>query len=295
MPQTRTARSGAASKWRRTKIIATLGPASNTPAMIERLIDAGVNLVRINMSHGDQDTHQTTIRRVRKAAARAGCHIGILMDLCGPKIRVGKFAGDGIQLKKGAQLTVTTRKVTGKDALIPSQYKTLHKDVKRGEKILLDDGKLSLKVLGVEGNDVSCKVVDGGWLSNHKGMNLPDSELSTRALTRKDREDVAFGIEAGVDFVALSFVRGAKDVTLLKQHMKKLGAAIPVISKIERPEAVDTIDEIIHVSDGIMIARGDLGIELPAERVPLIQRDIVSKSRQAGVPVIVATQMLESM
>ncbi len=295
MPQTGSARSSAALRWRRTKIIATLGPASSTQSMIERLIDAGVNLVRINMSHGDQDTHQTTIRRVRKAAARAGCHIGILMDLCGPKIRVGKFENDGIQLKAGARVTVTTRKVTGKDALIPSQYKTLHKDVKRGEKILLDDGKLGLKVLGVEGRDVSCKVVDGGWLSNHKGMNLPDSKLSTRALTGKDREDVNFGIEAGVDFVALSFVRGAKDVTLLKQHMKKLGAAIPVISKIERPEAVDTIDEIIRVSDGIMIARGDLGIELPAERVPLIQRDIVSKSRQAGVPVIVATQMLESM
>lgn len=295
MPHTRTGPTSAALKWRRTKIIATLGPASSSPVMIERLIEAGVNLVRINMSHGDQDTHQTTIRRVRRAAAKAGCHIGIVMDLCGPKIRVGQFENDGIQLRAGARVTVTTRKVEGKDSLIPSQYKTLHKDVKRGEKILLDDGKLSLKVLGVEGRDVSCKVIDGGWLSNHKGMNLPDSDLSTRALTAKDRKDVDFGVEAGVDFVALSFVRAAKDVKQLKQYMKKLGAAIPVVSKIERPEAVDAIDDIIHASDGIMVARGDLGIELPAERVPLIQRKIIDKSRQAGVPVIVATQMLESM
>jgi pyruvate kinase len=295
MPQTGTGPTSTALKWRRTKIIATLGPASSSPAVIEQLIEAGVSLVRINMSHGDQATHQTTIRRVRRAAARAGCHIGILMDLCGPKIRVGQFENDAIQLRAGTRVTVTTRKVTGKAALIPSQYKSLHKDVKRGEKILLDDGKLSLKVLGVEGRDVSCKVVDGGWLSNHKGMNLPDSELSTRALTEKDRKDVGFGIEAGVDFVALSFVRTARDVTQLRQYMKKLGATIPVVSKIERPEAVEAIDDIIHVSDGIMVARGDLGIELAAERVPLIQRDIIAKSRQAGVPVIVATQMLESM
>lgn len=295
MQHTRKGRTDFALKWRRTKIIATLGPASSAPAMIERLIGAGINLVRINMSHGDQDTHRTTIRRVRRAAAKAGCHIGILMDLCGPKIRVGHFENDGILLKAGAQVTITTRKVTGTDGLIPSQYTSLHKDVLPGELILLDDGKLSLKVIGVEGRDVRCKVVDGGWLFDHKGMNLPDSDLSTRALTAKDRDDVVFGVEMGVDFVALSFVRAAKDVKQLKQYMHKLGAAIPVVSKIERPEAVAAIDAIIAVSDGIMIARGDLGIELPAERVPLIQRSIVSKSRQAGVPVIVATQMLESM
>ncbi len=282
-------------KWRRTKIIATLGPASSMPAMIERLIGAGVNLVRINMSHGDQDTHRTTIRRVRRAAARSGNHIGILMDLCGPKIRVGRFENGGILLKAGAQVTVTTRKLVGTDGLIPSQYVSLHKDVLPGELILLDDGKLSLKVVSVEGRDVRCKVLDGGKLLDHKGMNLPDSDLSTRALTTKDRADVVFGIEMGVDFVALSFVRAAKDVKQLKHYMKKHGAVIPVVSKIERPEAVATIDAIIAVSDGIMIARGDLGIELPAERVPLIQRNIIFKSRQAGVPVIVATQMLESM
>ncbi|VAW77240.1 Pyruvate kinase [hydrothermal vent metagenome] len=295
MQQTGKRRTRSALKWRRTKIIATLGPASNTPTMIEQLISSGVNLVRINMSHGDQNTHRTTIQRVRRAAAKAGCHIGILMDLCGPKIRVGCFEGNRILLKAGARVTVTTRKVIGTDRLIPSQYTSLHKDVLPGELILLDDGKLSLKVIGVEGRDVRCKVIDGGWLSDQKGMNLPDSDLSTRALTAKDRADAAFGIEMEVDFVALSFVRAAKDVAQLKRYMHKRGAAIPIVSKIERPEAVADIDTIIAASDGIMIARGDLGIELPAERVPLIQRDIVSKSRQAGVPVIVATQMLESM
>jgi pyruvate kinase len=282
-------------RWRRTKIIATLGPASNSPAMIEQLIGAGVNLVRINMSHGDQDTHRTTIHRVRQAAKRVGRHVGILMDLCGPKIRVGRFENDGIDLKVGSRVVVTTRNVVGKTGLIPSQYRSLHKDVKQGEQILLDDGRLALRVLGVEDRDVRCRVVDGGRLSNHKGMNLPDSALSAAALTPKDRRDVAFGVDMGVDFVALSFVRSAADIRQLKRYLLKLGAHTPVVSKIERPEALTAIDNIIHVSDGIMIARGDLGIELPAEKVPLIQRDLIVKSRQAGVPVIVATQMLESM
>jgi pyruvate kinase len=282
-------------KWRRTKIIATLGPSSSSPAVIESLIAAGINLVRINMSHGDYGTHRLSIERVRTLARKAGRHIGILMDLCGPKIRVGRFEGGGIQLSSGKEVVVSTRKLLGRDGLIPSQYKSLHKDVKKGELILLDDGKLCLRVLAVDGRDVRCKVLEAGWLSDHKGMNLPDSALSTRALTGKDRKDVAFGAEMGVDFVALSFVRAARDVDQLKRHLKKCGADIPVISKIERPEAVSCIDDIIRASEGIMIARGDLGIELPAERVPLIQRAIIEKSRQAGVPVIVATQMLESM
>ena len=295
MSSRHTKRKTTALKRRRTKIIATLGPSSSTPAKIASLIDAGINLVRINMSHGDHEAHRKLIQRVRRAAVKADLHIAVLMDLCGPKIRVGRFDGDGIQLVEGSRVIVTTRKVTGCDGLIPSQYKTLHKDVKKGETILLDDGKLCMRVLSVDGQDVSCQVIEGGWLSHHKGMNLPDSALSTAALTAKDKKDVSFAVEMEVDFVALSFVRAARDVEQLKRHLKKCGADIPVISKIERPEAVTGIDDIILASDGIMVARGDLGIELPAERVPLIQRDIIEKSRQAGVPVIVATQMLESM
>ena len=247
------------------------------------------------MSHGDNDTHRQTIERVRRAAKKAGTHVGILMDLCGPKIRVGRFENDGIELTEGGSVVVTTRNVVGSDGVIPSQYKSLHKDVKKGERILLDDGKLSLRVLGVKDQDVRCKVLDGGWLSNNKGMNLPNSDLSTQALTPKDRKDVELGVELEVDYVALSFVRAAKDVLQLKRHLRKLGASIPIVSKIERPEAVDAIDDIMDVTEAIMVARGDLGIELPAERVPLIQRDLIAKARQTGIPVIVATQMLESM
>jgi pyruvate kinase len=282
-------------QWRRTKIIATLGPASSSAAMIEKLIAAGVDVVRVNMSHGDHETHRKTVDRVRRAAKRAGRHVGILMDLCGPKIRVGRFEQNGIVLRHGEAVTVTTRLISGADGLIPSQYRSLHKDVRAGERILLDDGKLELRVQRVNGTEVVCRVAEGGVLSSHKGMNLPNSRLSTPALTRKDREDVKLGIELQVDFVALSFVRSAKDVQQLRRYMKRLGAKIPVISKIERPEAVASIDEIMEVSYGIMIARGDLGIELPAEKVPLIQRELIQKSRQRGIPVIVATQMLESM
>ena len=282
-------------RWRRTRIIATLGPASDSPAIIGKLIRAGVNVVRINMSHGDQDTHRQTIARVRDAAAAARRHVGILMDLCGPKIRVGRFEQDGIRLKAGSSVVITTRSVKGRDGLIASQYKSLHRDVGKGETILLDDGRLCLRVLGVDGRDVRCRVIEGGWLSAHKGMNLPDSTLSTAALTAKDRRDAAFGVEMGVDFMALSFVRSAADIRGLRRLLVRLGADIPVISKIERPEGVEAIDAILKVSDGIMVARGDLGIELPAEKVPLIQRDLIARARQAGIPVIVATQMLESM
>jgi pyruvate kinase len=295
MAQKDISRRQTALRWRRTKIIATLGPSSNSQTVIEKLIKAGINLVRINMSHGDPTTHRQTIERVRLAARKSRRHIGILMDLCGPKIRVGRFDNEGIRLRAGSTVVVTTRNVAGTDGLIPSQYKSLHKDVRKGEHILLDDGKLCLRVLGVDDREVRCRVIDGGWLSNHKGMNLPDSRLSTPALTAKDRSDVAFGVDMGVDFIALSFVRSAADIRQLKRHLHKLGAAIPIVSKIERPEGVVDIDAILQVSDGIMVARGDLGIELPAEKVPLIQRTLIEKARQAGVPVIVATQMLESM
>ena len=295
MPRKSFDRKAVALQWRRTKIIATLGPASDSAEMITRLVGAGVDLFRINMSHGDPDTHRKTVKRVRRAAKAAGRHIAILMDLCGPKIRVGKFESGSILLKQGSTVIITTRAVTGKPGLIPSQYNSLHKDVKPGERILLDDGNLSLRVLKVKGKDVSCKVVEGGTLSDHKGMNLPNSTLSTAALTAKDRSDVRLAVEADVDFVALSFVRQAGDVQQLTRYLKRLGSSIPIISKIEHPDGVANIDAILQESYGIMIARGDLGIELPAEKVPLIQRELIQKARQRGTPVIVATQMLESM
>ncbi len=295
MPRKTFDRKAVALQWRRTKIIATLGPASDSPGMIAKLVDAGVDVVRINMSHGDQDTHRKTVKRVRRAARAAGRHVAILMDLCGPKIRVGKFESGSIPLKTGSTVTVTTRRLTGKPGLIPSQYKSLHKDVKPGERILLDDGNLALRVLDVKGTEVRCKVVEGGVLSNHKGMNLPNSKLSTSALTDKDRADVRLAVEADVDFVALSFVRQVRDVQQLARYLKRLDSGIPIISKIEHPDGVANIDGILKESYGIMIARGDLGIELPAEKVPLIQRELVQKARQRGTPVIVATQMLESM
>lgn len=281
--------------WRRTKIIATLGPASDSPAMINKLLDAGVNVVRLNMSHGDHQGHRVLFKRVRAAAKRQKRNIAILMDLCGPKIRVGKFTNGQIGLSAGQQVTVTCRKVVGNDALIPSQYRQLHKDVKKGERVLLDDGNLELCVLSIENTEVRCRVVHGGVLKNCKGMNLPDSDLSTPAFTEKDKKDALLALELGADFVALSFVRNAGDITRLTRFMNKHGDAIPVISKIERPEAVANIDEILAVSYGIMVARGDLGIELPAEQVPMIQRDLIKRARRAYRPVIVATQMLESM
>ena len=281
--------------WRRTKIIATLGPASDTPAKINELLQAGVDVVRLNMSHGDHDSHKQLFKRVRAAAKRQKRNIAILMDLCGPKIRVGKFEDGHIVLTKGQRVTVTCRKVRGSDGLIPSQYRNLHKDVKKGERVLLDDGNLELIVLSVKNTEVACRVVHGGVLKDKKGMNLPDSNLSTPAFTDKDKQDVALAMELGAEFVALSFVRSAKDITRLTRYMKRHGEPIPVISKIERPEAVENFDEILKESYGIMIARGDLGIELPAEKVPMIQRDLIKRARVAYVPVIVATQMLESM
>ncbi len=282
-------------KWRRTKIVATLGPASNAETAIRRLLRAGVDVVRLNMSHGDHDGHRRLFARVRDIAAQLDRHVAILMDLCGPKIRVGRFREGMIQLRDGQRVVVTSRNVLGDAGLIPSQYRKLHKDVKKGERILLDDGNLELVVLSVKGTEVQCRVVHGGPLGDHKGMNLPDSHVSTPAFTDKDKADVQLAMELQADFVALSFVRSAADVKRLQRFMKRHGGEIPVVSKIERPEAVANIDEIIDQSYAIMVARGDLGIELPAEKVPLIQRELINKARRAHVPVIVATQMLESM
>ncbi len=281
--------------WRRTKIIATLGPSSSSLAAIERLINAGANVFRLNLSHGDHDSHRLLFERVRRCAKKLKRPVAILMDLCGPKIRVGTFVDGQIELVEGETVTVTCRNVKGEAGLIPSQYRGLYKDVKPGERIFLDDGHFELRVEGVEEKEILCRVLFGGTLKENKGMNLPDSQLSVSASTAKDRKDAALAVELGADFIALSFVRYASEVAALQRLLSKLGREIPIIAKIEKPEAVENIEEILQQAYGIMIARGDLGIELPAEQVPLIQRDLIALARQRHRPVIVATQMLESM
>ena len=282
-------------KYRRTKIVATLGPSSDNDVTIEALIDAGVDVFRLNMSHGTHDSHRAAYERVRRIAAKRKRPTAVLVDLSGPKIRVGRFRDGKISLSLGQSVTVTTRDVAGDSKVIPSQYDGLARDVRRGDRILLDDGNLELEVQQVEGTDVDAVVRTGGVLKDHKGMNLPGVGLSAPSLTEKDREDAAFALELGADLMALSFVRHADDVRELRDLIKKLGGRAAIISKIERPEALENIERIVDASDGIMVARGDLGVELPPESVPLVQSQLIDLGRSRSKPVIVATQMLESM
>ncbi|PIW02357.1 MAG: pyruvate kinase, partial [Deltaproteobacteria bacterium CG17_big_fil_post_rev_8_21_14_2_50_63_7] len=281
---------------RRTKILATLGPASSTQARIAELIRAGVNVFRLNFSHGTHETHRQTYANIRAAAAECGEHIAILGDLCGPKIRAGHFEHDSIEIVEGQPVVVTVREVMGRDGLIPSEYKHLAKDVKAGDRILIDDGRKELRVERIEDDtEIHCRVVRGGTVSNRKGINLPRVNVSSPALTEKDREDAVLAAELGVDYIALSFVRQASDVEQLVDLLASLGKSIPIISKIEKPEALDHLEAILKVSRGIMVARGDLGVEMPAEEVPMIQRELTRLAIEHNRVVIVATQMLESM
>ncbi len=282
-------------KYRRTKIVATLGPASREPETMVQLIEAGVNVFRLNMSHGTHDDHRVVYERVRAAARQCQRHVAVLADLCGPKIRVGEFPEGAIELEGGTKVTVTTRDVLGAPGLIPSQYEALARDVEAGDRVLLDDGNLELRVEGVAGTEITCTVVAGGRLKNRKGMNLPGVKVSAPALTEKDIVDARFALELGVDFLALSFVRWPSDVEQLRQLVREQGRAVPIISKIEKPEALENIDAIVDASDAIMVARGDLGVELPPESVPNVQEELVDRARLRAKPVIVATQMLESM
>jgi pyruvate kinase len=263
--------------------------------MLEDLIRAGVNVFRLNLSHGTHSEYAENIERIRAAARVTVEPVAILADLCGPKIRVGKLAGGRVTLKEGARVTITTCDVTGDANLIPSQYPDLARDVRPGDRILIDDGLLELRVESTDGVEAACTVLHGGELKERKGMNLPGVAVSSPALTDKDRDDARFAVQAGVDFLALSFVRRPWDVTDLKEMVASLGRSVPIIAKIEKPEAMDCIDEILAEADGLMVARGDLGVELAPETVPLVQRALVAKARQAAKPVIVATQMLESM
>ena len=290
---------------RRTKIVCTIGPATSSEERLEQLMRAGMNVARLNFSHGTHAEHELVIERVRAISARLGCAVAILQDLQGPKIRTGKLQdGKPVTLVDGSHIIITTSDVTGNAHIISTTYKPLPQDVKAGDRILLDDGLLELQVLGANETDVQCEVVYGGELGEHKGINLPGVAVSSLALTGKDRDDLRFGVAQGVDYVALSFVRKAEDAReaqqLIRQYITEIygeedSRNIPLIVKIEKPEAVEHLDAILAVTDGVMVARGDLGVEMPPEKVPLIQKHIINKCNELGLPVITATQMLESM
>ncbi|MCG3202679.1 MAG: Pyruvate kinase [Gammaproteobacteria bacterium] len=282
-------------KHRRTKIVATLGPSSSDRETITRLLCAGANVIRLNMSHGDHAAHRMRYETVRSVAAGLGQHIAVFADLCGPKIRTGRFAGGQIRLDAGSCITVTTRDVIGESGLVPSQYESLAHDVAPGDRIMLDDGALELRVEQVDGTEIRCKVIHGGTLRDHKGINLPGVNVSAPSLTEKDRADAAFALALGVDFIALSFVRAPEDVHALRDLIAGEGGEAGIIAKIERPEALRNASAIIEAADAIMVARGDLGVELNLEQVPLAQTELIARARALARPVIVATQMLESM
>ncbi len=280
---------------RRSKIVCTVGPASRTPEVLGELIDAGMNVARLNFSHGNHQDHAEVIARIRTAADERRRPIAILQDLQGPKIRVGKLLNGPVQIFGGRKLTLTTRSVPGSPELIPTDYEDLPRDVLPGNCILMDDGLMALEVLEVEGTEVHCRVVDGGLLKSRKGINLPGTDVSAPSLTEKDREDLIFGLAQGVDYVALSFVRKPEDVAAVREVMEQENRQVPVIAKLEKPEALERLEAILEVVDGVMIARGDMGVELPPEQVPIAQKRIIQAAYQARVPVITATQMLESM
>ena len=282
-------------KQRRTKIVATVGPASRAPETLRALIEAGVNVFRLNMSHGTHAEHAAAIAAIREQAAALGTHIGILADLCGPKIRTGRFEHSPLRLEEGAEVTVTTREVVGNERVIPSQYAGLANDVRAGDRILINDGAVELEVLDKDGTEIRCRVRHGGTIGDKKGINLPGVQVSAPSLTEKDIADAEFALAQQVDFIALSFVRTRADVVSLLRIVDEATWRPAVIAKIEKPEALENATEILQVADGIMVARGNLGVELPPEQVPLSQSQLVMAARLYDKPVIVATQMLESM
>ncbi|MEV7428877.1 pyruvate kinase [Nocardioides sp. NPDC092400] len=280
---------------RRAKIVCTLGPATSSPRRIRELVYAGMDVARLNMSHGSHEDHAEAYRLVREAADASGHGVGIFADLQGPKIRLEKFAGGPVQLRRGQEWTITTRDVPGDAEIAGTTYKGLPGDVGVGDPILIDDGKVRLRVLSVEGPDVRTEVLVGGKVSNNKGINLPGVAVSVPALSDKDEADLRFALGLCVDFVALSFVRSADDAEDVRRIMREVGVSVPVIAKIEKPQAIENLDEVVAAFDGFMVARGDLGVECPLEDVPFLQKRIVEKARLNAKPVIVATQMLESM
>jgi pyruvate kinase len=280
---------------RRAKIVCTLGPAVESIEKITELIDAGMNMARLNLSHGSHDEHQKRLDLVRAAAKKANKAVAILVDLQGPKIRLGKFSSGPHELSRGDTFTITTDDIAGTKDKVSTTYKGLPGDCKAGDAIMIDDGKVSVQVVQVKGNDVITKVIQPGMVSNNKGINLPGVAVSLPALSEKDIADLRWGLKAGVDFIALSFVRNAADIKDIHKIMDEVGVKVPVIAKIEKPQAVENLQEIVDAFDGIMVARGDLGVELPIEDVPMVQKRCITMARESAKPVIVATQMLDSM
>ena len=280
---------------RRAKIVCTLGPAVESVEKITELIDAGMNMARLNLSHGSHDEHQKRLDLVRSAAKKANKAVAILVDLQGPKIRLGRFSSGPHELSRGDTFTITTDDVAGTKEKVSTTYKGLPGDCKAGDAIMIDDGKVSVQVVQVKGNDVITKVIQPGMVSNNKGINLPGVAVSLPALSEKDIADLRWGLKAGADFIALSFVRNAADIKDIHKIMDEVGVKVPVIAKIEKPQAVENLQEIVDAFDGIMVARGDLGVELPIEDVPMVQKRCITMARESAKPVIVATQMLDSM
>lgn len=278
-----------------TKIVATLGPASESPETVRRLLEAGVDVFRLNASHGTQEFRAQKIKLVRELAAEMGTHTGILLDLQGPKIRLGVFEKGKCILKAGDPFTITTQEVLGTEQIASTTYTDFASDVKSGDRILLNDGAVELRALTNDGVSVKCEVISGGPIGDRKGINLPGVNVSAPSLTKKDLADLHFGIDQGVDFIALSFVRTANDVLRLKFVLEEREVKIPIVAKIEKPQAVQNLDAILKESNGVMVARGDLGIEVALEKVPFIQKNIIRKARMLNKFVITATQMLESM
>nr|BAC76684.1 pyruvate kinase [Microbispora rosea subsp. aerata] len=278
---------------RRAKIVCTLGPATSSPERLRELIKAGMNVARFNLSHGSHELHKEVFDRVRAAADELGCAVGVLADLQGPKIRVGRFASGPVRLGYGDVFTITTEDVPGDRDIVSTTYEGLPGDVKPGDTILVDDGRLNLEVTAVDGPRVVTKVVIGGMISDNKGLNLPGVAVSAPALTEKDEEDLRWALRTGFDMIALSFVRCPD--ALVRAIMEEEGVRLPLLAKIEKPQAVERLEEIVDTFDGVMVARGDLGVELPLEQVPIVQRRIIDLCREKAHPVIVATQMLDSM
>jgi len=279
----------------KTKILATVGPASNNEETLLNLSKAGANVFRLNFSHGNHEGHAKVISMIRKINKDNQLSIGILQDLQGPKIRVGEVQDNGVEIIPGDPITITNDPVIGTASLVSTVYQNLPNDVLPGDRILIDDGNLELVVNSTDGKNVNCTVIHGGILKSRKGINLPNTKVSAPSLTEKDLEDLQFGLENGVDWIALSFVRHAEDIYDLRRRIEKAGKVCKIVSKIEKPEALENIDEIIAATDAIMVARGDLGVEVPMQMVPLWQKKMVEKCKLACKPVIIATQMLESM
>jgi pyruvate kinase len=273
-----------------------MGPASNTEERLEALIQAGMNVARLNFSHGEHAIHGQTIANVRKVDEKLGTHTALLADLQGPKLRIGELEGGQIDLVKGEELVIRTGKETGTAGVVYTSYVQFARDVKAGEPVLMDDGKLELRVLETDGKgEVRCEVVHGGVLKPRKGINLPSTAISLPCITEKDAVDLAYALEQDVDWVGLSFVRNAQDIVELRERIEAEGKHTRIIAKIEKPEALEDLDGILEETDAVMIARGDLGVEIPKQEVPLVQKDIIQRCMHMGKPVIVATQMMESM